>query len=171
MFQWKVFQLNNIAILFAFVFLGFFGSETSFSAEPADLFSRANCYNNESITYNYFDPDEWRTVISWHYLNGTLQHYVTENPPYLPSCHPGTGGNHQVNGLLCGHQWELDDRQAGVHGAFLSSEPNPDGDLTPGCAAGSWRTLGDHYTLTPGIGFVEVHTEATDCNAHPEQFY
>jgi len=50
-------------------------------ADEEDLFSRANCFNNESITYNYFDPPQLRAVFSHHFKNGTRKHYVTENPP------------------------------------------------------------------------------------------
>lgn len=140
------------------------------AAEPADLFSRAKCYNNESITYNYWDPAQWRTVYSWHFVNGHRQHYVTENPPDISTCYPSAGGYHQVNGLYCQHFPTLQTRHAGVHGAFLSSEPNPDGDLSPS-GPQTWTVQGVHTTVYPGIGYSVTHTSASDCNLHFEQFY
>ncbi|CAA0121169.1 Uncharacterised protein [Halioglobus japonicus] len=146
------------------------GIHEVFAAEPADLFSRANCLNNESITYNYFDPPEMRGALSWHFKNGIRKHYVTENPAYAPTCAPGTDGNHQVNGLMCSHLFTMGTWHGGVHGAFNSSEPNPDGTLTPGVTTG-WVTIGLHRTLTYGVGVATTYTLATDCNLHFEQFY
>jgi len=142
----------------------------SFAAENADRFSRANCFNNESITYNYFNPPKYRLVFSRHFKNGDLKHYVTEGEPDWTTCLPGFHGNHQVNGLYCYHFLYSATRQAGVHGAFLSSEPNPDGNLFPGITS-DWRVEGVHYAKRRFGQIVSVDTEATDCNLHLDQFY
>jgi hypothetical protein len=141
--------------------------------EPADLFSRANCYNNESITYNYWDPAENRWVFSWHFKNDVRQHYVTPNPVATGTCVIGFNGSHMVNGLICEHYSTLDTRHAAVHGLLnvLFGEPNPDGDLTPGCGQGPWRTEGYHTTLIPGIGGITTRSFAHNCNARFDQFY
>lgn len=147
-----------------------FATTALLAAEPADEFSRAECFNNESITYNYWDPVEWRSVYSWHFLNGERQHYVTENPPAWETCVPGFSGFTQVNGWYCFHFVTSQTRHAGVHGAFLSSEPNPDGTMIPGFEYG-WTVQGIHTTVIPGVIYWIVHTTASDCNLHFEQFY
>jgi len=152
------------------LFLSMFAAH-AFAAEPADQFSRSNCFNNESITYNYFDPPEWRTVFSWHFENGTRRHYVTPNPPYIFGCYVGSGGYTMINGLYCPHYLTSATRHAGIHGAFASTEPNPDGNLTPGITT-AWSVEGVHTTYFPGAGtYVVSRTYASDCNLHFEQFY
>lgn len=140
------------------------------AAEPADEFSRANCFNNESITYNYWDPPEWRGVYSWHYQLGVKKHYVTENPPDIMTCYAGGAGNHMVSGLYCLHYMTLATRHAAVHGAFASSEPNPDGTMVPGFST-DWYVEGVHAVWYPGFGGFNVYTSASDCNLRFEQFY
>lgn len=158
------------------VFLAPFFFASVYAAEPADLFSRANCFNNESITYNYFDPPQFRVIFSHHFKNNVRQHYVTENPPARGTCRPGVNGLHQVNGQYCLHLETYRTRHAGVHGQFLSSEPNPDGDLNPGLLGlvgvlTPWRVDGIHTIVIPGAGYVVRNTTATGCNLHFEQFY
>ncbi|WP_143186880.1 hypothetical protein [Microbulbifer donghaiensis] len=154
---------------FAFLsVLSALATENIYAAEPADLFSRANCFNNESITYNYFDPPELRVVTSHHFENGVMKHYVTENPPV--ACSVGVGIIQTVDGLYCYYVATLDTRHAGVHGAFLSSEPNPDGTLIPGVTT-KWSVTGYHTTIFPTGGYVSTNTSASDCNLHFEQFY
>lgn len=75
-----------------------------------------------------------------------------------------------VNGLYCLHYYTYATRHAGVHGAFLSTEPNPDGNLAPGIT-NKWSVQGVHATYYPGIGFVYSSTQASDCNLHFDQFY
>lgn len=143
------------------------------AAEDADEFSRANCFNNESITYNYFDPPEWRAVFSWHFQLGFRKHYVTENPIVpqecneFPQCHLGYCN---MPGQMCLHYIMVDTWHGGVHGAFNSSEPNPDGLLPPG-AVFSWSTEGVHGWLVAGVFPWNSYTEADDCNLHFEQIY
>lgn len=149
-------------------YLSFFIVGSAISAEPADLFSRANCLNNESITYNYFDPPEIRTVFSTHYKNGVYKHYVTDANPV--ACSPATGTVRTASGLFCVYSPHSATRHAGVHGAFLSTEPNPDGNLVPGVTT-AWRVVGSHRTMFPWGGSVQVLTNATDCNFHFDQFY
>ncbi|GAB4194358.1 MAG: hypothetical protein Tsb002_25800 [Wenzhouxiangellaceae bacterium] len=132
-----------------------------YAAEPADTFSRANCFNNESITYNYFDPPEWRAVFSWHWdkrVNAWV-HYVTENP--LAYC----------DAVTCWHHFTLQTRHAGVHGMFLSSEPNPDGTMLPGLNGMHWVVSGIHTTIVPGVTYFQQGTSASDCNLHFDQIY
>ena len=138
------------------------------AAEPADLFSRANCFNNESITYNYFDPPELRFVASHHFENGSMKHYVTENPPAV--CWFATGSVKTVSGLYCHYYATSNTRHAAVHGAFASSEPNPDGTLVPGVTT-KWSVTGYHTTLLPTGGYVRTVTNANNCNLHFDQFY
>jgi hypothetical protein len=56
---------------------------TAAAAEEQDEFSRANCFNNESITYDFFAPPFQVQVISWHYDgdNGGLVHHVGASDP------------------------------------------------------------------------------------------
>jgi hypothetical protein len=154
----------------ATVLIASLASSCLFAAEPADQFSRANCFNNESITYNYWDPPQWRGVASWHFENGIRRHYVTPNPPVLSTCTVGSGGYTMMNGLYCQHYWTSATRHAGIHGAFASTETNPDGNLTPGFSS-SWSVQGVHGTLYPGIAIVYQVTNASDCNLHFDQFY
>ena len=59
----------------------FFLSATALAESTGD-FSRANCAtNNESITFNPFDPF-YRAVISWHTLNGVTHYAGDEDPVY-----------------------------------------------------------------------------------------
>lgn len=133
-------------------------------------FSRANCWNNESISWTVVGGYHWRVVFSRHFKNGTKKHYVTENPPVYPTCLPGFNGNHQVNGLSCSHWYTKELRHAGVHGAFLSSEPNPDGTLSPGTTS-AWSVQGVHHRWIKSINkFLLTETEASDCNGVPGQF-
>ncbi len=132
----------------------------------SDQFSRANCGNNESITYDYFDPPQWRAVFSHHFESGSQKHYVTENPAAI--CVRGVGGYHQVNGRVCLHYPTYKTRHAAVHGLFLSSEPNPDGFLS---GTSDWSVLGYHATIIPRVGYRRSVTSATSCNLRFEQFY
>jgi hypothetical protein len=144
-------------------------SRSALAAEPVDLFSRANCFNNESITYNFFDPPETRFVSSFHSLNGNTVHYVTENPIF--SCRPGLPGEvTTVSGQVCLYTDSTQTRHAAVHGLFSSSEPNPDGNLFPGVTS-AWSVRGFHVTVVPGVGDVGTVTDASDCNLHFDQFY
>lgn len=62
---------SRIATLLWFSLSGF---TVSMNAN-ADLswFSRANCVNNESITWHAFNP-EWLWTNTYHYKNGTYLH-------------------------------------------------------------------------------------------------
>lgn len=64
------------------------------SSAFADLtghFSRANCFNNESITFIPLDPGH-RAVISWHTESGTT-HYAGDEDPVFCSSPPCPTGN------------------------------------------------------------------------------
>lgn len=135
-----------------------------------DQFSRANCWNNESLTFSLLTPPESRAVFSWHFKNGVRKHYVTENPADPATCRISGGGFHQVSGLYCFHHFTTKRRHAAIHGRFLSSEPNPDGNLTPGTTS-AWRTEGIHTLNLPGIGGFSWPTNARNCNLHYSQFY
>lgn len=51
------------------------------AAEETDMFSRANCINNESISYNFFEPAQWRLTFSTHIRSSTSEnHYVASGP-------------------------------------------------------------------------------------------
>lgn len=144
-------------------------SVVSIDANAASHFSRANCWNNESISWSLISP-QWRGVFSHHFLNGVKKHYVTENPPIYPSCVPGINGNHEVNGLRCAYSMTKELRHAGVHGAVLSSEPNPDGNLSPGTTS-AWSVTGYHTVwLKPINKFLYSETSANDCNGEFDQF-
>ncbi len=106
-----------------------------------------------------------------HIAGGDGRHYVTENPAVVSSCVPATGVAAMINGLHCFHSYTKAFRHAAVHGAILTSEPNPDGDLALGVAVG-WSVIGEHHRWIKGPNIFQYRvTNATDCNLHPDQFY
>ena len=120
-------------------------------AEDVDMFSRANCVNNESITYNFFDPPEWRLTFSTHVdtQNGNASHYVAGGP--LAYC--------DIYG--CWYYYELTTRADAVHWG--------EGGV-PGIST-RWVAYGDHRHYYPGIGFTAYFTSANDCNLNFGQFF
>lgn len=128
---------------------------TTMAAEPADEFSRANCFNNESITYNYWDPPQWRAVFSWHFdtHNGYAAHYVTPNQ--LAYCDYYT----------CWYYFFEATRHAAIHSG---NEPNA-GPIV--WNSNRWFVNGKHDTLIPGVAITTRWTSAQDCNLRLDQFY
>jgi len=56
---------------------------------------------------------------------------------------------------------------------FLSSEPNPDGNLFPGVTS-AWRVKGTHTTYiipSPFSLYIITYTDEDDCNLHFDQVY
>ncbi len=120
-------------------------------------FSRANCSNNESISYNAI-AQESRAVFSHHYRNGTRKHYVVENPPAPGTCHAHPGM--QLNGWHCLHLFTDGHRHAAVHGNVLASEPSNDVSYFS-----AWTVRGVHaINWGAGLGGITVRTIASDCN-------
>lgn len=122
-------------------------------------FSRANCLNNESLTY-YLLAQESRAVFSAHYRPGVAHHYVTENPIAAGTCHshPSNQGGAMLNGQHCLHTFTTGFRHPGIHGSLLPTEPSTDTDFFP-----SWTTRGTHsISLGSGLGGITVRTVATD---------
>lgn len=124
--------------------------------------SRANCFNNESISWSVNFVHKWRVVISHHYYLGVKRHFVTEAPIYYPACVPGFAGNHDIYGNNCEYRYYKYWRHAGIHGSIFSSDnPHPDGDLTQ---SDGWTVLGQHHTwIKPIDKFLYASTEAVDC--------
>ncbi|MDH5242032.1 MAG: hypothetical protein OEW73_14745 [Gammaproteobacteria bacterium] len=139
-------------------------------SESADHFSRANCWNNESLSWSLIQQ-QWRGVFSHHWKNGVKQHYVTENPPAYPSCVLGVNGDHDIYGFQCLYYVTKEYRHAGVHGGFLSSDdPHPDGDLSLFTTT-DWYVEGKHTTwIKPINKFLFTATSAIDCNGEIGQF-
>lgn len=145
------------------------GPPVSMAAEPSDLFSRANCFNNESITYNYFAPPQWRAVISWHYdtHNNNAVHLIAHAKPI--SCFGQYSSNCPTvctPAMNCLYPLTQDTRHAGIHNVY-------DGVPIPGVTT-RWRVHGYHNTTYTNFGFpigIVTQTDAVDCNLHLEQFY
>lgn len=119
-------------------------------ADEVDMFSRANCANNESITYNFFDPPQWRLTFSTHVDTqaGNSSHYVASGP--LAYC--------DIFG--CWYYYEYTTRAAAIHWG--------EGGV-PGFSS-RWVVYGDHRHYYPGVGFTHFPTSAVDCNLSFDQF-
>lgn len=124
---------------------------TSALAEEVEKFSRANCANNESITYNFWDPPEWRLTFSYHQdlENNYAEHYVASGP--FSHC--------DIYG--CWYLYEHTTRAAAVHWG--------EGGV-PGVST-RWAVIGDHRTYLDWLGvFTYYWTTARDCNLSFDQF-
>lgn len=101
-------------------------------------FSRANCVNNESITWEAFWTDYyWLYTYSWHFRYV----YIDSFPVgfYLPESHIVTDG------------WSYTWRSAAIHWGEGFS--------------GGWTVIGYHYSLDYGSGSYYLGTTfAVDCN-------
>lgn len=131
--------------------------------------SRANCWNNESISYGLY---KWRVVFSYHIQNGVRKHYVTANPPSVTTCVPGAAGFHQTNGLWCAHFFTRSWRHAGIHGSILPTESWNDGNLNPLSPTNPWDWVveGDHHTWIKPINKLILQTTWTDdCSSWPDE--
>jgi hypothetical protein len=160
--------MRSIAAAFAF-FAGIAGPLAT-HAEEWDEFSRANCFNNESITYDFFYGYLEGAVISWHYdseADGEV-HYVGHAPPVscwgqstIPcptTCYPNTS---------CLWPIVRSDRLAAIHNVA-------DGVPLPGLST-RWHTRGYHNHWFGWVYGVPIYfvteTDASDCNLHFDQFY
>lgn len=133
-----------MSILFSLLFIS-----PSVLSEEVDMFSRANCLNNESITYNYWEPPQWRLTFSYHYdTDSGNTHYAASGP--LAYC--------DIYG--CWYHYEYTTRAAAVHWGEGG---------TPGVSS-RWNVFGNHRHYFPGVGFIHYSTSATDCNLSFDQF-
>jgi hypothetical protein len=119
-------------------------------AEEAEKFSRANCINNESITYNWWDPPVWRLTFSYHQdlENNYAEHYVASGP--FSHC----------DAYGCWYLYENTTDASAIH-------------VGEGGVPGStrWATIGDHRTYLDWLGvFTYYWTTARDCNIDFSQF-
>lgn len=135
-----------------------------------DEFSRANCFNNESITYDFFAPPFMGTVISWHYdtENGNAVHYVgASNPTYCYGQPSNSCPSTCVASTGCYWPILTGNRFAAIHNV-------EDNVPLPGLSS-RWRTEGYHthyFGVIYGIPIYYVSwTNAVDCNLHFDQFY
>ncbi len=115
-----------------------------FSFAATRIVSRANCVNNESITWddNLF-LKEWRLTFSYHNdrPNGRT-HYAVSGP--LAIC----------TGTSCWYYYEYTTWAPAVHVG--------EGGV-PGISD-RWSVGGDHRHYYPGFGFTRHATFATNCN-------
>ncbi|MFK8017021.1 MAG: hypothetical protein AB8G17_16470 [Gammaproteobacteria bacterium] len=127
-----------------------FAASTAVVADEVDMFSRANCINNESITYNFFDPPQWRLTFSIHFdtQNNYQSSYVASGP--LAFC--------DFSG--CWYQYQYTTRAAAVDWGAGG---------VPG-VSDRWFVNGDHRHFYPGVGFTHYPTAASDCNLSFDQF-
>lgn len=133
------------------------------TAKLFNSFSRANCNNNESISFTFIQ--ESRAVFSHHRRNGVFKHYVTESPPAAGTCHPHSPGG-QLNGQHCLHLFQTKSRHAGVHGGIAPSEPSSDQNYFS-----SWTVYGVHaINWGSGLGGITVRSWASSCNLEYWQF-
>ncbi|MEQ9003865.1 MAG: hypothetical protein RIE74_09890 [Pseudomonadales bacterium] len=151
-------------------------------AEEADEFSRANCFNNESITYDFFAPPKQMVVISWHTdTNNGVTHYAGSSdpigcngflwPPGVPN--PCPKGNLVESSYCtfdqnCLYPYTWRTRHAGIHNLT-------DGVPLPGISS-RWIVEGRHsYYLGSLFGIpiavIQNTGPETDCNLHFDQFY
>jgi len=144
----KLCRLKSLTKLVAVTLFASYGTATI--ADEVDMFSRANCINNESITYNFFDPPQWRLTFSIHTdtQNGNAAHYVASGP--LAYC----------TWYTCWYYYEYTTRADAVHWGEGG---------TPGFSS-RWRTTGDHRHYYAGVGFTHYPTSASDCNLSFSQF-
>jgi len=131
------------------------------SSAMAAKVSRANCFNNESVTYGL---PKWALVFSFHYLNGVSQHYVTDAAPSYPTCYIGASGYSQTNGFRCHHYFKKSWRHVGIHGSIFPTESYWDGDLQSNPGTGPWTVTGEHHRwIKPINKFLLSYTNAHDC--------
>jgi hypothetical protein len=143
---------------------------TAAGAEEVDEFSRANCFNNESISYDYFAPAFKGQVISWHYdtQNGNAVHYVgASNPVVCYGQYSNSCSATCTAAMSC--RWPLlyQNRMAAIHNV-------QDGVPLPGLST-RWHTHGYHnHTFGYLYGFFVYYvaeTDAVNCILHFDQFY
>ena len=162
--SWRV---SKLVVLFALS-----NASVLIAAEPADEFSRANCFNNESITYNYWDPPTQRGVISHHVDtdSGYAEHFKGSTDPVQcasgPPC-PTTCTT--ADACLWPVKW--DTRHAAIHN-FADGVPLPG-------ISDRWSVHGVHvfvlwWEMYPYPSPVSIKTytgPVDDCNLHFDQFY
>lgn len=139
-----------------------------------DEFSRANCFNNESITFSVFTTYDGN-VISKHIDNEAFGevHWTGGSLPVIcygffssncPStCYITTGCLYPI--------LENRTRIAAIHN-IADGVPFP---TPPWVTSSRWRVEGSHYNYL-GMLFDEpfyfvTYTSATDCNLRFDQFY
>jgi hypothetical protein len=133
--------------------------------DPDQQISRANCLNNESITFQPTVPPMPLSVFSWHFEHGIRRHYVTENAP-TPDCAPNPPchlGYCNTSGQYCLYYLRVGTRQAAIHGSIAPSEAYSDGPLVPGVTT-KWSVEGVHGMLWLGAFPINFYTSANDCN-------
>ncbi len=131
---------------------------TCVMAEEVEMFSRANCINNESITYDYFALPQWRLTFSehidhdqWGFFNGVkfyFRHLVASSP--LSHC----------DFYNCWYFYEQTTRAAAIHIG--------EGGV-PGVST-NWGVKGEHWHYLTHFGHVRLDSTASDCNLSYDQF-
>jgi len=134
-------------------------------SDDYDYFSRANCFNNESITYNYWSPPEYRAVASQHYdtENNNAMHTTCDQLPV--SCllgQPCPNSCTVLDQCMCGYTQNT--RHAAIH-------MGEEGSLFNWPWSDRWFVRGGHSFWAPGAWPYTYVTQATDCNGHLDQFY
>lgn len=160
-------QLHRKFIALAICFYGIAAHAQGFPVpDPDASISRANCLNNESITFQPTVPPMPIAVFSWHFEHGVRQHYVSENPIVPSECHPNPPcslGFCNTSGQFCLHYFEVGTRQAAIHGSVAPSESYSDGPLIPGVTT-KWSVEGVHAMMWLGAFPINFYTAAIDCN-------
>jgi len=147
-------------------------------ASADDEFSRANCFNNESITFSIFSTYDGN-VISQHFDrdNGNTVHYVGASVPafcygWVSTACPTTC----VESDLC--LWEIlygRNRMAAIHNTEDAVAWPLFTQIGAVVQSSRWRVVGKHthflgYLFDEPIYYVAT-TEAVDCNLRLDQFY
>jgi hypothetical protein len=134
-------------------------------ADVTGQFSRANCINNESITYYPLGPYYDRGVISWHYDtdDGDALHYAGHDDPFscntAPVC-PTSGFGEDAK---C---WPANQCYWLVENAIWLNAVHNDSD--DGIVGDRWRVEGRHTTIWTAYPYMTytIYNSGpeTDCN-------
>lgn len=140
------------------------------AADMTGHFSRANCVNNESITFTPLRTQFPAAVISWHTPDWGLLHYAGHEDPNVCALQPcptnpnpledATCYTHDFCGWPMTTNWS--GRWAAIHNVSLSDQNN-------GFQTGPWTVEGRHVVYTgplfgnPTAVVIESGPE-TDCN-------
>jgi hypothetical protein len=159
--------VNTIKNLCPFITLMilFFTANISLG-EETDFFSRANCFNNETIAYDYFDPAQYRIVVSHHIdgENNNSVHYVGDkNPVYCYGDYSNSCPSTCTDATNCAWGWSLNTRHAAIH--------NSEDSVSLPFLSTRWSTKGYVATLLNGSYTVAWSGLENDCNLHLDQFY
>lgn len=131
------FKSPLIVFLAAIVF-----AQSTFAATR--IVSRANCGNNESITWDdNLIGNEWRLTFSYHNDRPAGRtHYAVSGPLW------------RCTATTCWYYYEYTAHAPAIHW-FEGGVPG---------TSDRWSVGGDHRHYYPGFGFTRHYTFATDCN-------